>query len=61
MVEGTKTGLGPNSIVLSLPIANQSFYIAVWQNKAFMVILGIINLDPATGQKVADSANKRIH
>lgn len=61
VVEGTKTGLGPNSIVLSLPIANQSFYIAIWQNKAFMVILGIINLDPATGQKVADSANKRIH
>ena len=61
VVEGTKTGLGPNSIVLSLPIANQSFYIAIWQNKAFMVILGIINLDSATGQKVADTANKRIH
>ena len=61
VVEGTKTGLGPNSIVLSLPIANQSFYIAIWQNKAFMVILGIINQDAATGQKVADSANKRIH
>lgn len=61
VVEGTKTGLGPNSIVLSLPIANQSFYIAIWQNKKFMVILGIINLDPATGQKVADTANKRIH
>jgi hypothetical protein len=60
VVEGTKTGLGPNSIVLSLPIANQSFYIAVWQSKAFMVILGIINLDTATGQKVADSVNKRI-
>jgi hypothetical protein len=60
VVEGTKTGLGPNSIVLSLPIANQSFYIAVWQNKAFMVILGLINLDTATGQKVADAVNKRI-
>jgi hypothetical protein len=59
--EGTSTGLGPNSIVLSVPIANQSFYIAVWQGKAFMVILGIINLDSATGQKVADAENKRIH
>jgi hypothetical protein len=46
--------------VLSLPIANQSFYIAVWQTKAFMVILGLINLDTATGQKVADAENKRI-
>jgi hypothetical protein len=60
VVEGTKTGLGPNSIVLTVPIANQSFYIAVWQNKAFMVILGIINLDSVTGQKVADAQNKRI-
>ena len=61
VTEGDKTGLGPNSIVLSLPIANQSFYIAVWQNKAFMVILGIINLDAVTGQKVAVAENKRIH
>jgi hypothetical protein len=59
VTEGTKTGLGANSIVLSVPIANQLFYIAVWQSKAFMVILGIINLDSATGQKVADAENKR--
>jgi hypothetical protein len=60
VVEGTKTGLGPNSIMLSSTVANQAFYIAVWQNKAFMVILGLINLDSATGQKVADAENKRI-
>jgi len=60
VVEGTKTGLGPNSIVLSTTILSQVFYIAVWQSKAFMVILGIINLDAATGQKVADAENKRI-
>ncbi|HEY8840513.1 MAG TPA: hypothetical protein VIO80_07650 [Candidatus Dormibacteraeota bacterium] len=59
VVEGTKTGLGPNSIVLSTTILSQAFYIAVWQNKAYMVILGIINLDSATGQKVADAENKR--
>jgi hypothetical protein len=60
VVEGTKTGLGANSIVLNTTILSQAFYIAVWQNKAFMVILGIINLDAATGQKVADAENKRI-
>ena len=60
VVEGAKTGLGPNSIVLSTTILNQAFYIAVWQNKAFMVILGIINLDSATGQKVAAAENTRI-
>src|SRR5450759_3593796 len=60
VVEGTKTGLGANSLVLNTTILSQAFYIAVWQNKAFMVILGIINLDSATGQKVADAENKRI-
>jgi hypothetical protein len=60
VVEGTKTGLGPNSIVLNTTILSQAFYIAVWQNKAFMVILGIINLDAATGQKVAAAENTRI-
>ncbi|HEY5033809.1 MAG TPA: hypothetical protein VIJ30_01660 [Candidatus Dormibacteraeota bacterium] len=59
VVEGTKTGLGANSIVLNTTILSQAFYIAVWQNKAFMVILGIINLD-AAGQKVAAAENKRI-
>ena len=60
VVEGTKTGLGANSIVLNTTILSQAFYIAVWQNKAFMVILGIINLDAATGQKLAAAENKRI-
>ncbi|HXC76144.1 MAG TPA: hypothetical protein VNU19_03755 [Candidatus Acidoferrum sp.] len=60
VVEGTGTGLGPNSIVLSTAVLNQVFYIAVWQNRAFMVILGIINMDSATGQKVATSENNRI-
>ena len=60
VTEGSNTGLGPNSIALSTTILAQSFYIAVWQNKAFMVILGIINFDSATGQKVADAENKRI-
>jgi hypothetical protein len=61
VIEGMTTGLGANSIVLSATIASQSFYIAVWQKKVFMVILGIINLDAGAGQKVADAANKRIH
>jgi hypothetical protein len=58
--QGTKTGLGANSAVVSTTIANQSFYIAVWQKKEFMVILGIINLDTAAGQKAADAENRRI-
>jgi hypothetical protein len=60
-VEGTKTGLTANSIVVSISIATQAFYIAVWQNKAFMVILAVINIDTATSQKVALAVNGRIH
>src|SRR5258708_27614581 len=58
--EGTKTGLGANSIVLNTSVSNQSFYIAVWQNKAFMIFLAILNMDPAASKKVAASENSRI-
>ena len=60
IIEGTNTGLSKNSIVLSSEIANQSYYIAVWQNKAFLVILAILNVDPAASKKVATSENGRI-
>jgi hypothetical protein len=60
VVEGTKTGLTANTIVLSIAVATQSFYVAVWQNKVFMVILAILNIDTATCKKVAQSENGRI-
>lgn len=60
VVEGTATGLTTNSIVLSISISNQSFYVAVWQNKNFMVILAILNIDTATCKKVAQAENARI-
>ncbi len=60
VVEGNKTGLGTNSIVLTTSLANQSFYIAAWQNKAFMVFLAILNMDAAASKKVATSENARI-
>jgi len=60
VAEGTSTGLTKNSIVLSISVSSQSFYVAVWQNKAFMVFLAILNLDPAASKKVATSENSRI-
>lgn len=60
VVEGTKTGLTPNSIVLSVAIASQAFYVAVWQNKVYMVILAILNIDTETCKKVALAVNARI-
>jgi hypothetical protein len=60
VVEGTKTGLTANSIVLSISISNQSFYVAEWQNKVFMVILAVLNIDTATSKKIAVAENSRI-
>ena len=63
VVEGTATGLGPNSIVLTIAISisSQTFYVAVWQNKEFMVILGLLNIDSAADKKIAQAENGRIH
>jgi len=60
VIEGTNTGLTKNAIVLNSPIANQTYYIAVWQNKTFLVILAILNVDAAASKKVATSENNRI-
>jgi hypothetical protein len=60
VTEGNKTGLGAHSIVLSTAVQNQTFYIAVWQNRVFMVFLATINMDPTASKKVATSENSRI-
>lgn len=60
VIEGTQTGLTQNSIVLSTLLPPQSYYIAVWQNKAFMVILAILNVDAAAAKKAALAENGRI-
>jgi len=60
VVEGAKTGLSANSIVLNTAIANQTYFIAVWQKKVFMVILAVLNVDAAAAKKVAASENERI-
>jgi hypothetical protein len=59
-LEGTATGLSANSIALSRPVGNQTFYIAEWQNKRYMVILAILNVDPAASKNVATAVNGRI-
>jgi hypothetical protein len=58
--EGANTGLTANSIVLDQAVAAQHFYIAVWQNKTFMVILAILNVDSTASKKVALAENGRL-
>src|SRR6266581_7182922 len=60
VTKGTDTGLGNNSITVLIAIANQSFFVAVWQNKTFMVILAVINVDTAQAKKIASNENSRI-
>lgn len=60
LTEGTATGLTANSLVISAPISNQFFYIAMWQNKKFVVILAILNVDATASKKVATQENGRI-
>src|SRR5216684_2388535 len=57
VTKGTATGLGTNSVTLLIAIANQSFFVAVWQNKTFMVILAVINIDTAQSKKIASNEN----
>ena len=59
-VEGKDTGLTDNSIVLNQSLGNQSFYIADWQNKTFLVILAVLNIDPTASKKVSTAENGRI-
>ena len=61
VTEGAATGLGKNSIVLAFDIPPQAVYLSVWQNKQFMSILGIFNIDAATDKKIALAENGRIH
>jgi hypothetical protein len=58
-VEGTKTGLGPNSVVVDFD-ANPTIFIALWQDRSFAVLLIALNLDSATGKKIAISEDSRI-
>src|SRR5207245_9608320 len=60
VTKGADTGLGTNSIALTIAIGNQSFYVAVWQDKSFMVILGVLNIDLAQSKKIATNENSRI-
>lgn len=60
VLEGTQTGLTEHSIVLNTSIPPQSFYIAVWQNKTFLVILAVLNVDAAASKNVATAQNGRI-
>ena len=59
-IQGTRTGLAANSVVVSQSLSNQTFYIALWQNQTFDVFLAVLNFDPTAAKKIATSENSRI-
>ena len=59
--QGKSTGLGANSMAYSTDVGNKPYYVVVWQQRAFVVIVVTDNLDPATGKKIAQQVNGRIH
>jgi len=58
--QGSATGLGENSIVLSIDVAAVSVYVAFWQNKQFEVAMVAFN-EPADAAGAATKINGRIH
>lgn len=60
LTEGTKTGLGANSAVVSGSFG-APIWIAVWVNKAFYVILIGFNVDTPAMGRIATAINGRIH
>jgi hypothetical protein len=59
-LRGSGTGLSANSVSMSESFGNQAFYIAFWQNKAFVAILVVVNIDAGASKKIAMSENGRI-
>jgi hypothetical protein len=59
-IQGTKTGLTANSVVVRQSISNQTFYIALWQNKTFDIFLAVLNVEPTAAKNIAVSENTRI-
>ena len=59
--QGTKTGLGANSVVDFGSFGGTKIYVAAWTNKNFYLILVAFDEDSATMAKVASSINGRVH
>ena len=57
---GDATGLGTNSLVLSIDIQGISLYVAYWQNKLFEVAVVTFN-EPTEAPAATKKINDRIH
>ena len=58
--QGSTTGLGDNSTILSLDVAGLAVYVAFWENKQFEVAMVAFN-DAADAPGAVTKINGRIH
>jgi hypothetical protein len=60
VTQGSATGLGDNSTVVSIDVGGTSFYIAFWQKNQFEVAMVGYNIPVANGPPAAQKINARI-
>lgn len=58
--QGTATGMGANSILVTIAVGTTTIYVAVWQNKEFIAAILVYNLPLTDGAAVATKVNGRI-
>lgn len=56
VVQGNSTGLGKNSVAISL----SSLFVAFWQSRQFFLMLTTVHVDSSVGKKIATRENDRI-
>jgi hypothetical protein len=61
VTEGSATGLGDNSIVVSASVAGFGLYISLWQKKKFLAAVIGLNLSAADGKAATQRVDGRIH
>ena len=59
--QGAATGLGDNSIVVSIDFQGTTLYVAFWQNKEFEAAILVSNIPITDGAAEATKINSRIH
>ena len=57
--QGTATGLGDNSVVVTIDVGGSAVYVAAWQKKSFEVAMVTFN-DSGAGAQAATKINGRI-
>jgi hypothetical protein len=59
--QGSATGLGDSSMVVSANVGGYALYISLWQNKKFLAAIIGLNVSASDGKAASQRVNGRIH